>query len=172
MTSIQQMAERVQTSYAGDEDRPLGGYTASMATYAALAAGVAALARWRRRDLPERPSAGDVVLLATATHKLSRILAKDAVTSPLRAPFTEYREPTGAAEVAEEVRSDGHLRHAVGELLTCPFCLGMWTAGGLTAGLVFAPRLTRYASATLTAVAASDFLQLAYDAAKKASAKV
>jgi hypothetical protein len=37
---------------------------------------------------------------------------------------------------------------------------------------VFAPRATRYAAATLTAVAGSDFLQFAYDAAKKASTKV
>jgi hypothetical protein len=172
MAAFRELTERVQDSYAGDEDRPLAGYTASMAVYAGLAAGVAALARWRRRDVPERPAVADVVLLAAATHKLSRILTKDAVTSPLRAPFTRYREPTGAAEVSEEVRSDNPVRHAVGELLTCPFCLAMWTAGGLTTGLVFAPRLTRYASATLTAVAASDFLQLAYDAAKKASAKV
>jgi hypothetical protein len=172
MTSFREMTERVQGAYAGEEDRPLVGYAASMATYGALAAGVAALARWRRRDVPERPATADVVLLAAATHKLSRILTKDAVTSPLRAPFTRYRDSTGAAEVMEEVRSDHPIRHAVGELVTCPFCLAMWTAGALTAGLVFAPRLTRYTSATLTAVAASDFLQLAYDAAKKASAKV
>jgi hypothetical protein len=72
----------------------------------------------------------------------------------------------------EEVRGGDGVRHAVGELLSCPFCLAMWTAGGLTAGLVFAPRMTRYAATALTAVTASDFLQLAYDAAKKASAKV
>jgi hypothetical protein len=112
------------------------------------------------------------VLIAAATHKLSRILTKDAVTSPIRAPFTRYREPTGDGEVMEEVRGDHGVRHAAGELLTCPFCLAMWTAGGMTAGLVFAPRLTRYTAATLGAVAASDFLQLAYDAAKKASANV
>jgi hypothetical protein len=171
MSSLREMTERVQESYAGDEARPLAGYTASMLTYAGLAAGVAALARRRRPDVPERPAPADIVLLAVATHKLSRILSKDAVTSPLRAPFTRYREPIGAAEVGEEVRSDRPLQHAVGELLTCPFCLAMWTAGGLTSGLVFAPRLTRYVSAALTAVAASDFLQLGYDAAKKACEK-
>jgi hypothetical protein len=172
MPAFRETIERIQEQYAGEENRPLRGYTASMAFYAALTGAVAAVARRRRPDLPERPATADVVLLAAATHKLSRILAKDAVTSPIRAPFTRYQEPGGAAEVVEEVRGGDGVRHAVGELLSCPFCLAMWTAGGLTAGLVFAPRMTRYAATALTAVTASDFLQLAYDAAKKASAKV
>jgi hypothetical protein len=172
MSAFREMTERIQTEYADDEDRPLRGYAAAMSVYAGLAAGVAALTRWRRNDLPDRPAAADVMLIAVATHKLSRIVSKDAVTSPIRAPFTRYREPTGDGEVMEEVKGGHGLQHAVGELLTCPFCLAMWTAGGFTTGLVFAPRLTRYVSATLTAVAVSDFLQLAYDAAKKGSAKV
>ena len=172
MSAIREMTEQIQAEYAQGEDRPLRGYTTAMAVYAGLAAGVAGLARWRRRDLPERPATADIVLIGIATHKLSRIVAKDAVTSPLRAPFTEYREPTGDGEVMEEVRGGLGHRHAIGELLTCPFCLAVWTAGGLTTGLVFAPRLARYVSATLTAVTVSDFLQLAYDAAKKASAEV
>jgi hypothetical protein len=172
MAAIPETTEQIQVEYAGDEDRPLRGYTAAMATYAALAAGVTAVARWRRPDLPERPAPTDVLLIAAATHKLTRILTKGAVTSPIRAPFTRYVEPTGDGEVMEEVRGGHGVRHAAGELLTCPFCLAMWTAGGFTAGLVFAPRFTRYAAATLTAVATSDFLQLAYDAAKKGSANV
>jgi hypothetical protein len=172
VSSFRETTDQIQTDYAGDEDRPLRGYTAAMATYATFAAGVAAVARWRRRDLPEHPAASDVALIAVATHKLSRVLTKDAVTSPLRAPFTRYVEPSGDGEVSEEVRGGHGVRHTAGELLTCPFCLAMWTAGGFTAGLVFVPRFTRYAAATLTAVAASDFLQLAYDAAKKGSAKV
>jgi hypothetical protein len=42
-------------------------------------------------------------------------------------------------------------------------------ATGLTGGLVLAPRLTRLAAVTLTATAVSDFLQMAYDIAKKAA---
>jgi hypothetical protein len=172
MAATRQMTDEIQAEYAGDEDRPLRGYTAAMATYATLAAGVAGLARWRRPEVPERPAPADVVLIAAATHKLSRILTKDAVTSPIRAPFTRYVGPTGDGEVTEEVRGGHGIKHAAGELLTCPFCLAMWAAGSFTAGLLFAPRFTRYTAATLTAVAASDFLQLAYDAAKKGSAKV
>jgi len=119
---------------------------------------------------PERPELADVVLVSLATHKLSRLLAKDAVVSPLRAPFARYVGPAGDAELNEEVRDEGSsVRHGIGELVTCPFCLAVWVATGLTGGLVLAPRLTRLAATVLTATAVSDFLQLAYDAAKRGS---
>jgi hypothetical protein len=141
-----------------------------MSTYAALVAGLAAAVRASGRPLPERPAAADVLLISVATHKLSRLVAKDAVTSPIRAPFTRYREPIGHAEVAEEVRAEqGTAGHAIGELLSCPFCLAMWIATGFTGGLVLAPRVTRLAATAFTAVAASDFLQLAYGIAKNAA---
>ena len=160
---------RVGQSYAPHEHRPLGGYLAAMGSFAALAGSLATAAKVTGRPVPERPATADVVLLAIATHKLSRILAKDAVTSPLRAPFTRYTEPAGAAELNEEVRDGSTLKHGVGELITCPFCLAVWVATGLTGGLVLAPRLTRLAASTLTAVAVSDFLQMAYDIAKHAA---
>ena len=45
-----------------------------------------------------------------ATHKLSRIIAKDPVTSPLRAPFTTFEGTSGPAELAEEPSSGQGLR--------------------------------------------------------------
>jgi hypothetical protein len=99
------------------------------------------------------------------------LLAKDAVTSPIRAPFTRYEEPAGEGELNESVTGHG-TDHAVGELLTCPFCLAIWIATGLAAGMVFAPRFTRIAATVLTAVAASDVLQLGYDGAKQALDRV
>jgi hypothetical protein len=41
-------------------------------------------------------------------------------------------------------------------------CLAQWVASALSAGLVFAPRQTRLAMATLSAVASADFLQYVY----------
>ncbi len=111
-----------------------------------------------------------MVLISVATHKLSRLISKDAVTSPLRAPFTSYTEPSGDAELNEQVRDQGSsIRHSIGELITCPFCLAVWVATGLTGGLVLAPRLTRLAATALTATAVSDFLQMAYTIAKHAA---
>ena len=167
ISELRKRVGRVRRAYAPHEHRPLGGYTLSISAYSAMVAGIAAGIRASGRPLPERPSAGDVLLISVATHKLSRILAKDAVTSPIRAPFTRYQRPSGHAEVAEEVRAElGTARHAIGELLSCPFCLAMWIATGLTGGLVLAPRATRLVATALTSVAASDFLQLAYGAAK------
>ncbi len=68
---------------------------------------------------------------------------------------------SGEAELAEEVRGTGP-RKALGELATCPFCLGQWVATGLLAGLVIAPRPTRLAADVLTAVAGASVLQLVY----------
>ena len=160
----------VGQSYAPREHRPLAGYAVAMSAFGALAASLATAAKVTGRPVPERPAAADVVLLSLATHKLSRLIAKDAVTSPLRAPFTRYTEPAGAAELNEEVRDNGSsVKHSIGELITCPFCLAMWVSTGLTGGLVLAPRLTRLVAVALTATAVSDFLQMGYDVAKRAA---
>ena len=156
----EKLAEEKQ-AYAGDEDRPLEGYVAAMATYGAFAAVVLMAAASRRKDAPERFALMDIALTGVATHKITRIISKDSVTSPLRAPFTRYKEPGGPAEVMEEVRGSG-VRHAVGELITCPFCLSPWIATALTGGLVIAPRFTRAVTAVFSAVAVSDHLQLTY----------
>jgi hypothetical protein len=159
---------RLRRAYAPHDHRPLGGYLLTLASYGGVVGAIAAAVRASGREMPERPALGDVALISVATHKLSRLLAKDSVTSPLRAPFTRYREPGGDAEVNEEVRAEkGTAGHAIGELISCPFCLAMWVATGFTGGLVLAPRLTRLVATALTAVAVSDFLQVAYSAAKE-----
>ncbi|GID26956.1 DUF1360 domain-containing protein [Paractinoplanes brasiliensis] len=170
MQSLRARMSRVGQSYAPHEHRPLGGYAVAMGAFGTLAASLAVAAKVTGKAVPTRPSTADVVLLSLATHKLSRLLAKDSVTSPLRAPFTRYTEPAGAAELNEEVRHhESSVKHGIGELVTCPFCLAVWVATGLTGGLVLAPRLTRLAAVTLTATAVSDFLQLGYDVAKRAA---
>ncbi|GIE87926.1 DUF1360 domain-containing protein [Actinoplanes regularis] len=168
MTSLQTRAAEVARAYAPHEHRPLRGYLVAMGAFGALTAGLAAAVRLGGRQVPERPAAADLLLLSVATHKLSRLLAKDSVTSPLRAPFTRYAEPAGSAEINEEVRDEGsEVRHGIGELILCPFCLALWVATGLTGGLVLAPRLTRLVATVLTATAVSDFLQMAYSIAKE-----
>lgn len=166
MHRIRRLGGRIRSAYSDGHDRPLLGYTVVLGGYTALVGALGALGRVRGTRLPERISVQDTVLLCVATHKASRLISKEAVTSPLRAPFTRYETATGEAEVNESVRGSG-ARHAVGELVTCPFCLAVWIASGLTAGLVFAPRATRLITTALTAVAASDVGQLAYDTAKQ-----
>jgi hypothetical protein len=162
----EQAATRIRERYERDATRPLQGYLVVGGVYVAAAASLVGLGRALGVRLPERFSLGDTVLLSLATHKASRLLAKDAVASPVRAPFAQYEEPAGAAELNESVRGHG-TRHAIGELITCPFCLAVWVSSGLVAGMMFAPRATRVVTTILTTVAVSDGLQLAYDGGKQ-----
>ena len=81
-------------------------------------------------------------------------------------PFTELEGPGGPAELEERARGTG-ARRAVGELLTCPYCLSLWVVSIFSIGLLFAPRLTRFFAAVLSALTISDFLQIAYKAAEE-----
>jgi hypothetical protein len=146
---------------AGD-DKPLVEYGVLIAAYNV---GLGALLwTWRGR-LPERFSAGDLALITVGTHKLSRQIAKDKVTSPLRAPFTRYEEDAGPSEVSESPRGSGW-REAIGELISCPFCVTQWIAAAALFGLAVAPRPTRFVASLFSVVAGSDFLQIAYKAAQ------
>jgi Protein of unknown function (DUF1360) len=153
--------------YAPPEERPPFAAYATFAAvfHAAMAAAVAAAKR-SGRDLPERVEAGDVVLIGTASYQLSRLVSKKKITAFVRAPFTELEGKGGPAELEEKPRGSG-LRRALGELLTCPYCLGLWASGGFHAGLLLAPRATRFTTSVLTAMAVADFLQIAYRAAEE-----
>ena len=161
-------AGRVEDRYAHGEDRPLGSYLGAMSVYAGLVGTAVLVARKRRIPLPERISAGDLALIAVATHKLSRTIAKDAVTSPLRAPFTSYKAPAGAGELNEEVRARGW-SHGIGELISCPFCLAQWVSTAFVGGLVVAPRATRLLASVFATRAGSDMLQFGYAALEHAA---
>lgn len=166
---VVELIEEQEQEYAGDEDRPLRGYVGLLGTYGVYAGGLMVAARRRMKQggsIPEGVSAGDLALIGVATHKFSRLLAKDPVAAPFRAPFTRFKGRGGPAEVEEETRGTG-MQHAMGELLTCPFCLAQWAATGFVAGLVLAPRATRLVASTFAAVTVSDFLQLGYSASQQ-----
>lgn len=153
---------------AGYSDQPpsLAGYAFMTSVFAAAFGGALAAARAGGRELPERVPPHDVVLVGVATHKLSRMISKDRITSFARAPFTEFEQHAGHGEVEEKPRGRG-LRRSVGELLVCPFCLAQWVTASFAVGLVYAPRVTRLLATVYTAEAISDFLQLAYKAGEK-----
>jgi hypothetical protein len=150
--------ENLRREYAADEPIPMSGYVASMAIFTA---GLGAALVWMTRHRRSLPTLQDVALLGTATHKLSRILSKDFVTAPVRAPFTRRASSEGAGEVHDEARG-GALRGAVGQLLTCPYCLGPWIATGLGTSMAKWPLQAGFVARVLTAVTVSDFLHLAY----------
>src|ERR1700754_876699 len=119
---IKKAVRREAEAYRAGEDRPLGSYLGTMGVYSASVAALAGIGALTGRRLPERGAPYDIAVLGIATHKLSRLIAKDTVTAPLRAPFTRFEGPQGQGELHEEVRGHG-ARHTLGELLTCPFCM-------------------------------------------------
>ncbi len=143
------------------DEHPLGGYLVLIGTFSTVAAGFVAWMRRTGREFPDRFDGRDLALITLATHKASRLLAKDRVTRPVRAPFTRFQRDSGAGEVEERARGRG-LRRAIGELLVCPYCLGMWVASILAVGMTVAPRQTRWVASVLSAHFGADVLQVAY----------
>jgi hypothetical protein len=159
-TKLRSWPHREAASYRHGADRPLGGYVKVLVTYLTGTLGAALAARLSGRTAP-RLSPWDVAQLTAATHKVSRLIAKDPVTSPLRVPFTTYEGLAAPSELQEEVRGEG-VTHSIGELVTCPMCIAQWVATGFAFGLVFAPGPTRLMMSTFTAIAGADFLQHTY----------
>ncbi|MEU8577540.1 DUF1360 domain-containing protein [Streptomyces asoensis] len=157
------LVHSTKRDYSAGSERPLGGYLAAMTGFGAYTAAWAAVVRLSGRPLPDRPAPADIVLTSVAAFRLSRLLSKASVTSPLRAPFTRYVGPQGPAELHEVAREEAG-KETVGELMTCPFCTGVWMVSTLTAGQLLWPRATRTAMGALTALAGADALQLAYAA--------
>lgn len=168
-TTLGGRVEEAIAGYKGGEDMPLPSYAILLGVYQAAVAGLLVVAHSSGRRMPWRIRYRDLAWLGVATYKLSRLISSDRVTSPLRAPFTEYIEPAGASEVKEKVRGTG-LRRAIGDLLTCPYCLGPWVATALTFGLVLSPRPTRLIGGILAGATMSDFLHHATTAITKREA--
>jgi hypothetical protein len=99
----------------------------------------------------------DLFLLAIATHKIRRIATKDRVTSSFRAPFARLTGDSGSGEVEESARGQG-LQRAMGELVTCPFCVAPWIASTLVLLFKINPRITRSVAVVFSVVSGSDFL--------------
>ena len=155
--------EGIFEGYKKGEDIPLFSYGVLAGVFNLVFALFLLVARVTGRPIPERIEARDIALLGMAAHKVSLVGSQDAVTSPLRAPFTEIQEKESPKKLDEKPRGEG-LQRSVGELLTCKFCLGVWVASFFTYGLVLVPRLTRLVAAVFAVVTVSDHLHQVYKA--------
>jgi hypothetical protein len=133
------------------DEPPFPEYLALTAAFGAVLGGFLVLAG---RRLPERIAFGDVVRIGLASYKIGRLVAKDEVTSWVRAPVTRDAE-------ASEPKPQG-IERALGELVTCPYCVGVWAASGLSYVLVLYPRQTRLVTTVFGAQAVADFLNAAF----------
>ncbi len=154
-------AQSVEGYAPPDEERPLAGYAILVAGYGAGAAAFVLALRAANKQLPDRIPVTDLVLLGVGTHKLSWILAKDRVTSFLRAPLTRYKGPQGTSDVEESPRGHG-LRLAAGELAICPYCLGQWVASGMLATYALDARKARFVAGVFATLTLSDFINVTF----------
>ena len=170
LTTLRSRAHLTAHRYAGNSHRPLPGYLILATGYTALAGTLLTLARRRAGSDHSRLEWGDLALTAVSTYRLSRLLTKDAISSPLRAPLTRFTGPGLPSEVNEEVAPGIEGRpvlHAAAELATCPFCTGQWVATTLVAGHVLAPGLTRLVTGILTAAAGAEVLHYGHAALQR-----
>ena len=72
-------------------------------------------------------------------------------------PQAEQAEGFG---VVEHLRRADPQRPAIGELLTCPYCLAPWISGALVAGHILAPVPTRVVTTVFALTAAADWMSL------------
>lgn len=99
------------------DDPPVVGYVLIASAWLLVVALLAVVERVAVLDVL------DLVVLALATHQLSRVLAKERIAYPIRRLFTERDG---------ETPRDGWVR-APGEMVTCPYCASVWSATFLVA---------------------------------------
>ncbi len=162
MTLLTRWAETAGKGYDPDGEVNLTGFAGSLTAFVTATAATAVAARAQGRRLPERYATSDLLLGGLAAHKFSRLLSKASVTSPIRAPFTTFEGPAGSSEHVEVARGEHGVRHTLGELLTCPFCVGTWVSAAYVGGLTVSPRVARAWAAVFAVTAISDGLQQAY----------
>lgn len=145
-----------------DQPLELGGespYAAYRLLSLVFIGGLAGLASSRatRRTFSKPPSAADIALTGAAAHQLAQIITSERVTMALRSPFTWQRDE-GRGGKRVEIPKEHGVHRAIGELLTCRYCIAPWIAAGLVAGHVFAPGPTRAVASVFAATAVSDWL--------------
>jgi hypothetical protein len=124
-------------------------------TFFALLAGFSALLRRRDQQLELRPF--DLALLGLSTYRTGRLVAYERVAAPLREPLTDtVPDSSGAGETV--VASGKGWRWALGELVSCPICIGTWIAAALVYGLHLAPRPTRVYLAIMSSTGVAQIL--------------
>jgi hypothetical protein len=105
----------------------------------------------------------DLALLSLATYRAGRLAAYDRVTEPLRAPITET--VPDEYDAGENVVAEGAgAQKALGELVSCPTCVGTWAAAGMLYGMQIAPGPTRLFAGILAVSGLAEILNSVVEA--------
>lgn len=118
----------------------------------------------KRRNLEDfRIAPADLALLGLATYRAGRLAAYDRVTEPLRSPITET--VPDEYDAGENVVAEGAgVQKALGELISCPTCVGTWAAAGMLYGMQIAPGPTRLFAGILAVSGLAEILDSGVEA--------
>ena len=163
MSVVSDKLGELEERYAPEEPRPLHGYLRALGVFVTYVGILSTLVTRRRGAVPPGLDTRDTILASVATFRAARLLTEASVTSPIRAAFTRYAGPGAPGEVREQVQEpEGGDRHAFAELLSCPYCLGVWVATTFGFGFVLMPRTARFAASILGIDAGADVMQKLY----------
>ncbi|MET3698326.1 uncharacterized protein DUF1360 [Bacillus oleivorans] len=89
------------------------------------------------------PSVFDFFLLSLASFRLTRLVVFDKITEFIRRPFfVEWTEVNENGEVETYIKpKEKGFQSWVGELISCYWCTGVWSALGLYGGYLAYPSL-------------------------------
>ena len=105
----------------------------------------------------------DLTMLGLTSFRTGRLAAYDQVTQPLREPFTTTESDSYGTSQTTASKGSG-ARKAIGALIACPTCVGMWVAAFLVYGLRVAPGPTRLFLAFMSAAGLAEILDSANEA--------
>jgi hypothetical protein len=77
-----------------------------------------------------------LLILGLAAYRAANILSNESITKPLRAPFVDESQEDG--KIIEKPKRSGFIG-AIGTLIYCPSCTGVWLAAALVYFYVFYP---------------------------------
>lgn len=80
-----------------------------------------------------------LLVLGLAAYRLANVLSNESITKPLRAPFVDEEKKDG--KMVEQPKKTGFFG-AVGLLIYCPSCTGVWLSAALVYFYVFYPEST------------------------------
>lgn len=98
----------------------------------------------------------DLVLITLASWRLTRLFVYDGITKFFREQFYDVVE-SGRGYLLERPRSGA--RRTLNELLTCPWCFGVWASATVTFFYLLTP-LALYPVILLAVAAVASFLQI------------
>jgi hypothetical protein len=115
----------------------------------------------RDGQAPERIPPYDLVILALATFRLIRLFTYDQIMRVIRDLFIEKREfvdESGQVMVVRKKVLNGG-RRSLSDLVSCPWCMGIWVSF-FTVFLYFFAPITRYLALVLALAALGSMIQI------------